>query len=195
MPMIYFDIEIVPDFNWSMDQDKLARKYESDMNFMPEFNKILTISVGMRVKDNPDPYIRAFEWPEEEQIEKFFKASENHDVCWWNIIAFDLPFILRRALKHGIKIPEKFKLYGKKPWDMEHIIDLKNVYKHLAPRAASLWDVCDFLWIPTPKDAMDGSEVAKYHQEGKDDEIRLYCKKDVEATIRVAEKMRSLNYM
>lgn len=37
--------------------------------------------------------------------------------------------------------------------------------------------------------------VQQAHDDGKDDEIRAYCKKDVEATLLVAERMREFNYI
>lgn len=42
---------------------------------------------------------------------------------------------------------------------------------------------------------MDGSEVQKYHDEGKDAEILHYCKKDVEATMRVFDAFTDLNLL
>jgi hypothetical protein len=37
--------------------------------------------------------------------------------------------------------------------------------------------------------------VQQAHDDGKDDEIRAYCKKDVEATLLVAERMKEFNYL
>ena len=193
--MIYFDIETIKDLHAGQDSEKLAEKYGKDFDFMPEFNRILTIAVGMRVKDNPDPYLKNLEGDEAHQIDKFFQLVDKHDVCGWNIKAFDVPFVLRRALKHNIPIPDRLKLHGKKPWEMDAIFDLKDAYKHAMARAASLGDVCDFLGIPTPKDAIDGSMVQAAHDRGEDDKIREYCKKDVGATMAVAERLKLLNFI
>ncbi len=78
---------------------------------------------------------------------------------------------------------------------MENFIDLYEVYKHTGYKSGSLDLVCNFLSIPTPKDGIDGSQVQQFHDDGRDDEIRDYCKRDVEATILVYEKFKSLNLM
>ena len=45
------------------------------------------------------------------------------------------------------------------------------------------------LGIPSPKDGIDGSQVAAFHAAGKDDEIVEYCKRDVETTRDVYKRM------
>lgn len=145
MPNLYFDIETVRELHGGQNEEILVAKYDRDFNFMPEFNKILTITVGMRVKDNPEPYVKNLAGDEAEQIREFFKITEKYTVCGWNIKGFDLPFICRRALKHGIPLPAHFKMHGKKPWEIDNVLDLKDAYRHLGARAASLGDVCDFL--------------------------------------------------
>ena len=42
---------------------------------------------------------------------------------------------------------------------------------------------------PTPKDAMDGSEVWDYFKAGKLREIAMYCEKDVKALRNIFVKM------
>jgi len=97
-------------------------------------------------------------------------------------------------MSHGIRIPDRLKAYGKKPWEMEHFIDLYNVYKYLSFSGKGSLDlICNFLDIPTPKQGIDGSEVQAYHDQGKDKEILEYCKRDVEATINVYDKFVELN--
>ena len=43
--------------------------------------------------------------------------------------------------------------------------------------------------LPTSKDEMDGSMVADYFKQGKIEEIKKYCMKDVELTRKVYYKM------
>ena len=48
--------------------------------------------------------------------------------------------------------------------------------------------------IPTPKDDMDGSQVAKvYYEENDLDRIIHYCEKDVVATIQLFRKYQGEN--
>lgn len=81
MPSLYFDIETVRDLNGAQNEQMLVEKYDRDFNFMPEFNSILTITVGMRVKDVEAPYVKNLAGDEAEQIREFFKITEGYDVC------------------------------------------------------------------------------------------------------------------
>jgi predicted PolB exonuclease-like 3'-5' exonuclease len=45
------------------------------------------------------------------------------------------------------------------------------------------------LGIPSPKDGIDGSQVAEFHKKGKDKEICEYCQRDVQTTRDVYRKM------
>lgn len=130
--MLFHDIETVKDIPACYDQEtvaKLREKYGNDFDFMPEFNSILTIAVGM--KHSEGTKVDNLHGTEKEQIEKFFEISKTETLCGWNCKAFDIPFIVRRAMSHGIRIPNHLKTNGKKPWDITNILDLKDVYKHL----------------------------------------------------------------
>lgn len=82
---------------------------------MPEYNKILTITVGVNTKEGIK--IENLQGLESDQIKKFFEIVEKDYnktapiLCGHNIKNFDLPFIIKRALYHGIKIPQRLKAY------------------------------------------------------------------------------------
>ena len=52
--------------------------------------------------------------------------------------------------------------------------------------------ISETLGIPSPKDAMSGSEVSEYYWNGQHDEIKTYCEKDVKATANVILKMAGM---
>lgn len=183
MRTIFFDIETISD--WII-LDKYKDKYWEKINFMPEFNKILTICVWY-IQDWYN--VKNLEWTEKEQIEEFFRIVNGKNLCWFNIKNFDIPFILKRALYYWIKIPKDLSIYWKKPWEINNIIDLKDVYWYWV-----FWNnwnldlVCNFLWITSPKSwNIDWSEVQDFYDEWKIDEIVDYCKKDVIATMELYE--------
>lgn len=218
--IIFFDIETISEFslksrnlggstlielnenieiyNTYKDYQSLQEKYGEGLNFMPEYNKILTIVVG--VKTNEGIQIKNLDGSEQDQIKKFFEIVEKDYnktapiLCGHNIKNFDLPFIIKRALKYGIKIPQRLKAHGKKPREMENILDLFEVYKYLSFSGKGSLDlICNFLDIPTPKQGIDGSQVQKYFDDWKESEILEYCKRDVEATMKVYDKFLELN--
>ena len=83
-------------------------------------------------------------------------------------------------LKHKLELPILLQLMGKKPWEVPHIDTLElwkfGDYKHYT----SLKLLAHFFEIPSPKDDMDGSDVASvYYEENDLSRIVRYCEKDV----------------
>ena len=194
MNILFFDLECVYDENHKQDLDSCIEKYWDKADFMPELNKILTICCWY-IKEDWSYYVNNLKWSEKEQIEIFFDLIEKFpSVCWFNILNFDLPFIIKRALQYWISIPDKFKFYGKKPRDLNHLIDLQEVYKmNVWWWIGNLDLISHHLWIESPKDKMSWKEAQEYHDTQRDDEIIEYCKKDVLTTMQVYQKFLELN--
>jgi len=135
---------------------------------------------------------------EEKQILKDFSnlLNENfhltaHLLCGHNIKEFDIPFIARRMIINDMVLPQKINLFGKKPWEVPHLDTLElwkfGDYKHFT----SLKLLTKILGIQSPKDDIDGSEVARvFYIENDIDRIVTYCEKDVIAVAQVFLKMR-----
>jgi hypothetical protein len=92
---------------------------------------------------------------------------------------------------HQIELPNKLNLFGKKPWEVPHLDTLEmwkfGDYKHFT----SLKLLTAILGIPSPKDDIDGSEVANvYYKEKNIQRIVTYCEKD---TIAVAQILLRFN--
>ena len=89
-------------------------------------------------------------------------SGPQHVLCGHNAKEFDLPFIARRCIIKGIALPAKLNLVGKKPWEIPHLDTLEmwkfGDYKHFT----SLKLLAKVLGIPSPKDDIDGSEVARF---------------------------------
>jgi hypothetical protein len=47
--------------------------------------------------------------------------------------------------------------------------------------------MCYELGIESPKDNMNGSDVHDAYWEGRVEEVKIYCEKDVKASIRVSQ--------
>lgn len=170
----------------------LKEKYDDKLNFMPEFNKILTIAIWYQFQDKIK--VKNLEWSEEEIITQFFELAKVNKLSWFNIKGFDIPFIVKRAVKYSITIPEQLKAYNKKPREFDNIIDLQEVWKHIWYSVCSLGVLCNFLWITNPKDFwVDWSQVQEFYDNWKEKEIINYCKRDVEATIKVYEYFKTIN--
>lgn len=184
--IIFFDIETASIY----DKDNrniwdLKDKHWDKLNFMPEFNKIITICIWY--KENWNLIIKNLEWTEKEQITQFFELAESNDLCWFNIKKFDLPFIIKRAIHLKKQIPYSLRIEWKKPREINNIIDLQEVYSYWV--YWSIWNldlICNFLWIKSPKDEwIKWSDVQEFYDNWKIEDIIEYCKRDVKATIEV----------
>jgi len=215
--ILFLDIETVPETEHFSDldsdfQELFAHKtqYQRKEDVSPEefyeragiwaeFGKIICISVGYFTQKSGERQFRVttFQGDEERLLLDFSNLINNHFnlpqhvMCGHNVKEFDFPFIARRMLIHGIKIPDKLNLMGKKPWEVPHLDTLElwkfGDYKHFT----SLKLLTKVLGVPSPKDDIDGSEVAKvFYKDNDIDRIANYCEKDVIAVAQIILKLR-----
>jgi hypothetical protein len=216
--ILFLDIETVPqEENWSSlskitqelfekktqyqrQEGTAAEQFYDRAGIWAEFGKIICISVGyfVDVKEIKQLRITSFFGDDEHQLLTDFKVLLNKHfakkatvLCAHNGKEFDFPFIARRMIVHQIELPSKLNLFGKKPWEIPHLDTLElwkfGDYKHYT----SLKLLTSILGIPSPKDDIDGSEVAGvYYKEKNIDRIVTYCEKD---TIAVAQILLRFN--
>jgi len=171
-----------------------AEFYKLKAGVMAEFAKIICISVGYLFIDNGENHfrIKSFYGDDEKQIITDFNELLNtqfnkkqHQLCAHNGKEFDFPFIARRTLINGLKLPALLDIASKKPWEVNHLDTMElwkfGDYKHYT----SIKLLAALFNIPTPKDDIDGSQVAGVYWNDKDIErIKKYCQKD---TLTVAQ--------
>tara|TARA_B100001741_G_scaffold313736_1_gene321525 strand:+ start:8015 stop:8734 length:720 start_codon:yes stop_codon:yes gene_type:complete len=174
--------------------------YSLKAGVMAEFAKVICVSVGYIYEKNNNSFfrIKSFYGDDEKLLLDDFKnllddkfATKSHYLCAHNGKEFDYPFLCRRMIVNGLKLPRILEIAGKKPWEVRHLDTMElwrfGDYKHYTSikLLAALFD------IPTPKDDIDGSQVAKVYWQDQDlERIRVYCQKD---TLTVAQIL--LKYM
>ncbi len=168
-----------------------------------EFGKIVCISVGFIVEQDKTLHFRLKSFygdNEKELINNFNNLlnksfnKEHHYLCGHNAKEFDFPYIARRSLINGLKLPQQLNIAGKKPWEVKHLdtMDLWKFgdYKHYT----SLNLLTAIFDIPTPKDDINGSEVGRVYWEEKNlERIAEYCQKDVLAVAQLFLKYKGEN--
>jgi len=218
--ILFIDIETVPQTDdWTLlnerTQELWAKKtafqrmnneispeefYHEKAGIMAEFGKIICISCGIVVNDSYI-HVKSFYGLDEENIlkefntmlvENFFKPD--HILCAHNGKEFDFPYIARRMMINQIEIPKILQLFGKKPWEIPHL-DTMELWKFGDYKNFTSLDLlANIFEIPTPKDDIDGSQVAKvYYEENNVERIKDYCEKDVITLVNVFRKMRYEN--
>jgi len=216
--VLFLDIETVPQKeNWSevpeITKELFSKKtaYQRKEEITPEdfyeragiwaeFGKIICISVAYftNVTQERNLRVTSFSGDNEKQILIDFKQllethfnKPYHVLCAHNGKEFDFPYIARRMIVHQIELPAKLNLFGKKPWEVPHLDTMElwkfGDFKHYS----SLQLLTSILGIPSPKDDIDGSEVARtYYKDKNLERIVSYCEKD---TIAVAQLLIRFN--
>jgi 3'-5' exonuclease len=179
--------------------ETLTENFYEKAGIWAEFGKIVCISVGYFHfnKDIRQLRIKSFVGDEKQLLKDFCNLLNNHFnapqilLCGHNAKEFDFPYISRRLIINGLPLPNKLNLFGKKPWEISHIDTMElwkfGDYKHYT----SLKLMAHILGIPSPKDDIDGSQVAHvFYKENDIDRIAIYCQKDVVTTAQVFLRLR-----
>jgi len=215
--ILFLDIETVPEeisfqalskekqdlweqkSKYQRKDDFTAEEFYDRAGIWAEFGTIVCISVGFFALSGDQRAFRVTTYHGgEERLLKEFKNLLNthfnqtrHLLCAHNGKEFDFPYIARRMLIHGIELPYKLDLFGKKPWEVPHLDTMElwkfGDYKHYT----SLKLLAHVLGIPSPKDDMDGSMVREVYYENQDlDRIITYCELDVVTTAQVFLRLK-----
>ena len=172
-------------------EDQTAADVYERAGIYAEFGKIICISVGTVYQKQGELRCRVKSYANHDEkilLHEFVNMLENYTkhgnikLCAHNGQEFDYPYIARRCLINGIPIPKILDVAGSKPWDVKDVLlDTLQLWKFGDYKNyTSLELLCAVFDIPTPKDDIDGSQVAKvYYAEGDLDRIIKYCEKDV----------------
>lgn len=184
-----------------VDNDSLAEgdlkpeeSFESFVNrtgFDGAFGRIACIALAVgdspvHVYSNCDKKTNTLD--EKKTLEKFWEIAAKCDLfVGHNVMDFDMRFIYQRSWILGVQ-PTKdlsFARYRSNPmYDT-----MKEWGKWSNQPSVGLETLALALGIPTPKDDIDGSQVAEVFAKGGIDDICKYCCKDVETTRAVYKKM------
>jgi 3'-5' exonuclease len=150
------------------------------------FGRIFCISYAI----NDDDVQCISDENEKKMLENFWEAAKEVDLfIGFNIMDFDLKYIIQRSIIHGVKPKTKVRLsfarYRREPiYDAMHEWNQWGYGKNV-----SLDSLARALGLGSSKTNMDGSEVFTYYKKGKYKEICNYCNADVEVTRKIYKKM------
>jgi len=175
------------------DENQSAADVYERAGIYAEFGRIICISAGVIIQKNGERYYRVKSFHNDDEkkllldfndmLDKF-TSNPGKKVCAHNGLEFDYPYIARRTLINGLRLPKILDISGAKPWEIkDRLLDTLQLWKFGDYKNyTSLELLCAVFNIPTPKDDIDGSQVAQvYYQEGDLDRIIHYCEKDTMA--------------
>lgn len=199
MIKLFFDIETLPadKNNHTLLREihekriKDGKKIEKDFeyflattSFDGAFGRICCISYAI----NNDS-VKTLCDDEKVMLKNFWEIAKSIDLfVGFNIIDFDMRFIIQRSIINGIK-PSKelsFARYRNNPmYDLMHEWSKWNQTNKI-----NLDSLAKALGLPSSKGGeIEGKDVAKAYEDGRIKEICAYCEKDVELTRKIYKRM------
>ncbi len=194
---------------WTKKSQKLKNEAElnaADMFFeraaiYAEFGKIIAIGVGGVYLHNEtnETCLKVkslFADSEKELLNIFAQLIHNHSakdnliLCAHNGREFDFPYLCRRLLINGIKLPDVLNISAKKPWEVLHI-DTLEFWKFGDYKNYTSLDLLSAVFdIPSSKSDIDGSQVNKtFYKDNDLEKIARYCKEDVVVLVQLYLKL------
>ncbi|MES2568179.1 MAG: 3'-5' exonuclease [Bacteroidota bacterium] len=213
--ILFIDIETVPvqyqysslseaerelwDKKFFYSKDISPEQQYSKAGVFAEFAKVVCIGLGFmsegkfRTKaiagDNEQDVLIEFS----QLLEQFFNTKD-HFLCAHNGKEFDYPFLCRRLLVNKIPLPKILHIQGFKPWEVKHLDTMEMWRFGDIKNFTSLNLLAHVFNIPSPKDDIDGSQIAQvYYEEKNIERIKTYCIKDVVTLARIYQALKGLS--
>lgn len=210
MRKLYLDIETLPAAQGDLEKlrllfDKKNKEFDQEKfddflqktNFDGAFGRVLCIGYAV---DDESPKIFYNENNEKETLKQFWnlvdaisatpRNSQYPDYgvqfVGHNVMDFDLRFLYQRSIVLGVRpcYEINFARYRNYP-----IYDTMKEWVKWSNATVGLEYLALALDIPSPKDGIDGSQVAEFFLKGKVNDILEYCKRDVETTRAICQRM------
>jgi len=183
------------------EDDETPESIYDKAGIYAEFGKIVCISIGIVHTiegGKKEARFKSFYSHDEKELLKEFCDMLNNKfnspswlMCAHNGKEFDFPFMARRILINGMRLPEILNMAGKKPWEILHI-DTMQLWKFGDFKSFTSLELLTALFdIPTPKDDITGADVGRvYYEEDDLDRIAIYCEKDVLAIVQLMLRLQ-----
>ena len=159
----YDDEDTIGFSSWE-EYQSIEDKSKADKDFLIEFNEVLYSHFG----------------------------EERGLLGGYNIVGFDIAVLWMRMMACGIKPHPSLNTVGKKPWDIDWVLDLKDWTSPADHKGLSSFDTVNALFgVPSSKtDEIAGNHVCFRFWDDHDVEgINEYCMKDVMSSIALARRL------
>jgi len=175
------------------NRERVAAESIAKTSFDPALGHICTI--GWAIDDGEVSVAHAATVADERDVMDAFFSSlhtfDRHTFVGHNVGAFDIRFILCRAVVLGIPIPRSIPR-DPKPWEGT-IFDTMQAWAG-ARGTISMDGLSEALGLPG-KDGFDGSMVAGAWANGDHERITEYCVADVERTRAIYRRFEQVEWM
>jgi 3'-5' exonuclease len=179
--------------NKDLTAEDWIKLYHERAALYAEFGKIVCVSMGY-VNEAEQIVLKSFASTDERALLEGVAITLNKttSLVAHNGLNFDYPWLCRRMIINGVRIPDVLDTRGKKPWEISLLDTAKDWQFNQWNYHVSLSTLCELLGLPSPKAGMDGSQVGDVYYNEKDlEKIKNYCEGDIVALINVH---RVMNY-
>jgi predicted PolB exonuclease-like 3'-5' exonuclease len=172
--------------------------YKEKAHLSPEFSEIICISAGMIMEDytfkcasfcgeSEKDILNQFLANKKSFIHQDAYANNEKYIVVYNGKGFDLPFLAKRIMYNSLDLPATLNIGHLKPWELGHIIDVKEHLKFGGMDSPSLEALCTVMGVETAQDKFktEASELAGKHKAKEYDFIKQYCEHDIFALAQV----------
>jgi hypothetical protein len=169
-----------------------------------EFGKVVCISLGffaLANAENADYQLRVKTFYGADEVEDVLRPffallaamPDRYYLCGHNIREFDIPFLCRRAVINRLPIPHLLNIADLKPWEIKHL-DTMLLWRFGDVRnMTSLHLLCSVLQIETPKNDMEGKDVARvFWHENDLTRIMHYNRRDIIAVAQLILRFKQM---
>ena len=173
-----------------------------------EFGRIVCISCVMRAPDGSIKRTSFCSDDEHKLISGFFamvaKVGASISFGGHNVKSFDIPFICKRAIIHGLRIPKALDFGTLPARKMGNVVDTLELWQRSGTLRTGLELLCLCLGIESPKQKLTGAEVSDLYRNSYQaaagteahqqvlDTIAEYCEGDAIASMLCYERMENL---
>ena len=188
--------------NYINNEKSVADLFVEKAGLFAEFGKIIVIGIGMFYVDNNTNLcfktLAITGDSEKEVLEKFKEIIIKTDQSNLRFVAhngkeFDYPYLSKRMLINGMKLPDALDISYKKPWEIHHL-DTMAMWKFGDWKSyISLHLLATIFGINNNNNKMEASMVNKvYYEENNLKKIVAYCLQNVIITARLYLKLKGL---
>mgnify|MGYP003288402050 CR=1 FL=1 len=154
----------------------------------------MVCAIGMLNTSDPKPcHVIATDFESERAALEALANNLAHSetLVGHNIKNFDIPFLAKRYMAHGIRVPATLRTAGKKPWEIPHH-DTMEIMRFAGDCSMSLRSACHLLGLGDPKAQCSGGEVYDLFKAGRTDLIGRYVESDVSYEFELFKKLLDL---
>lgn len=179
------------DHLWDHDEFKSVEdSYNEKAGLYAEFSKVICISMGYEQSNGEFKVSSLIGKNEKDILEKFsymcaqFKDA-GYSLIGHNILKFDIPYLCKRYIINGMKIPVWINSMGLKPWEVSHR-DTMDMWKFGDWKNTSLQVIASCLGIPSKTTEITGQNMYTKSIDELDFEmLKVYCEEDVKVDYKI----------